>query len=165
MKIFQRLIWLAVLGGVGWWLWTLCFPSPEKQVLKQVARLAASANIAVGDGPITRASKAVSVSSEFATDAEIALDAPGVGPHNLSGREEIHAAALGGFSSLSALHVQFRDATAKVGADRQSAEVDCTAEVSAGDNHEFGVQELRFQFKKIDGDWLITRAETVKPLQ
>jgi hypothetical protein len=37
--------------------------------------------------------------------------------------------------------------------------------VTVGDSKDFGIQELRFQFRKLDGDWLITRAETVKTLQ
>jgi len=37
--------------------------------------------------------------------------------------------------------------------------------VTTGDNKDFDVQELKFQLKRIDGDWLITRAETVKTLQ
>jgi hypothetical protein len=52
-----------------------------------------------------------------------------------------------------------------VAPDKQSAEVTCTAQVNAGDSKDIGIQELRFQLKKIDGDFLITRAETVKTLQ
>ena len=29
---------------------------------------------------------------------------------------------------------------------------------------DFGVQELRFRWKKIDGTWLITKLETIKSL-
>jgi hypothetical protein len=43
--------------------------------------------------------------------------------------------------------------------------VSCTARVNANNSQDFGVQELRFQLRKIEGDWLITRAETVKTLQ
>ena len=32
------------------------------------------------------------------------------------------------------------------------------------DSKDFGVQEMHFQLKKVDGNWLITRAETVKTL-
>ena len=53
---------------------------------------------------------------------------------------------------------------AKVGADKLSAEVSCTLRVTVGNEKDFGVQEMRFQFKKIDGEWLITRVETVKTL-
>jgi hypothetical protein len=165
MKIAFRLVALAALAGLACWLWTVFFPGPEKVVLKKISALAATANISANDSTLARAAKAGSVVSEFANDAEIAFDGAGTGARTLSGRDEIREAALGGFANVSSLQVQFKDTTARVAADKQSAEVNCTARVSTGDSKDFGIQELRFQLKKIDGDWLITRVETVKTLQ
>jgi ketosteroid isomerase-like protein len=165
MKIAFRLGLLAAVAGLGFWLWTIFFPSPEKIVLGKIASLATTANITAADGSITRAGKASSVVSEFTSDAEIALDVTGVGARTLSGRDEIREAAMGGFASVPSLKVQFLDTTARVAPDKQSAEATCTARVSAGDSKDFGIQELHFLLKKIDGDWLITRVETVKTLQ
>ena len=165
MKVASRLVLFALLAGVGFWLWTVLFPSPEKVVLKKIASLAATATISTSDGNITRAAKASNVVGDFSTDAEIVFDISGVGARTLSGRDEIRESAMGGFANVPSMKVRFLDATAKVGADKQTAEVNCTARVNVGDNRDFGIQELRFQFKKIDGDWLITRAETVKTLQ
>jgi hypothetical protein len=160
-----RLVALAVLAGLGFWLWTVFFPSPEKVVLKKVSSLAATATVAAGDSAFSRAAKVSELISYFSTDAEITYDISGVGAGSLSGRDEIREAAGGGFIRVSSLNVQFNDATARVAADKQSAEVSCTAKVSTGDSRDFGIQELRFEFKKIDRDWLITRVETVKTLQ
>jgi len=165
MKIASRLVLFAILAGLGFWLWTVFFPSPEKIVLKKIADLAVTATISAADGNITRAAKASNVVGDFSTDAEIVFDISGVGARTLSGRDEIRESAMGGFANVPSMKVRFLDATAKVGADKQTAEVNCTARVNVGDNRDFGIQELRFQFKKIDGDWLITRAETVKTLQ
>lgn len=165
MKIAFRLVVFAALAGLGFWLWTVLFPSPEKVVLKKVASLAANANISPADGNISRAAKASSVISAFANDAEIVFDVAGVGSHTMSGRDEIREAALGGFANVQSLKVRFMDANARVGADKQTAQVTCTAQVSTGDSRDFGIQELRFQLKKIEGDWLITKVETVKTLQ
>jgi hypothetical protein len=165
MKIAFRLIFIAVAAGLASWLWTVVFPGPEKQVLRQVARLAATANISAGDGNLTRAGKAGNLAGAFAIEAEIVYDVPGVGARTLDGRDEIREAALGAFANLPALKVVFTDATARIGPDQQSGEVTCTARVSAGDSKDFGIQELRFQLKKSGGHWLITRAETVKTLQ
>jgi hypothetical protein len=165
MKMAPRLVLFAILAGLGFWLWTVLFPSPEKVVLKKISSLAATATVSANDSTIARAAKASSVVSDFASDAEIVFDISGMGARTLSGRDEIRESAMGGFANVPSLKVQFLDATAKVGADKQIAEVNCTARVSLGDNKDFGIQELRFQLKKIDGDWLITRAETVKTLQ
>jgi hypothetical protein len=165
MKTAGRLVLLAVLAGLGFWLWTILFPSPEKIVLKKISALAATATVRASDGNLTRATKLSNLISYFSTDAEIVCDVPGLEIRTLSGRDEIRQAAAGGFTQLSTLNVQFFDATAHAAADQQSAVATCTARVSAGDSKDFGIQEMKFQFKKIDHDWLITRAETVKTLQ
>lgn len=165
MKTASRLVLLVAAAGLGGWLWTVLFPSPEKIVLKKIASLAATATVSASDGNITRATKVSNLISYFSTDAEIVCDVPGVEIHSLTGRDEIRQAAAGGFIQLTALNVQFADAVAHVAADKQSAVATCTARVNAGDSKDFGLQEMKFQFRKIDGDWLITRAETVKTLQ
>ena len=165
MKIAIRIVLLALLVGLGFWLWTVLFPSPEKVVLKKISNLAATATINSGDSSIARLGKVSNLISYFSPDAEISYDVPGLGGRSLTGRDEIRETAAGGFAAATSLKVQFLDATARVAADRQSADVSCTARVSTGDSKDFGVQEMRFQFKKIDGDWLITKAETVKTLQ
>jgi hypothetical protein len=164
LKIALRIAGLAILAGVGFWLWTVFFPSPEQAVLKRIAALSATATMGANEGAIVRASKVSSLIGFFSTDAEINYDIPGVGAGSWSGRDEIRESAAGGFSRAAALSVQFMDVIVRVGADRQSAEVSCTARVNTGDSKDLGIQELRFQFKKFDRDWLITRVETVKTL-
>jgi hypothetical protein len=165
MKIAVRLCLLAAAGGLVFWLWTILFPSPENIVLKKMSTLAATASFDAGASTIVRAGKASSVVAMFADDAQIIVDVSGVGPRTLSGREEIREAVMGGFASLRALNVRFLDASPKIGVDKRSAEVTCTAEVHSGESKDFGVQELRFGFRKMDRDWLISRVETVKTLQ
>jgi hypothetical protein len=165
MKIAFRLALLVAAAALGFWLWAVLFPSPEKVVLKKIAGLATTATFSVGDGNITRAAKVANLIGFFAVDAEINLDAPGSATRTLSGRDEIRDTARAGFSSLAALKVEFLDVSVRLGAGKMTADVNCTARVTAGDKKDFGVQEMRFHFKKVDGDWLITRAETVKTLQ
>jgi hypothetical protein len=165
MNLAFRLTLFAVLGALGFWLYTVLFPSPEKVVLKRIASLAATANVSAADGAITRAAKVSDLIGYFSSDAVINYDTSGGGARTVSGRDEIREIAAGGFANVTSLAVKFQDATARVGPDQQSAQVGCTAQVSAGDKKDFGIQELRFQLKKIEGDWLITRVETVKTLQ
>lgn len=165
MKIAIRLVLLAIIAGAGFWLWTVLFPSPQKIVLKKIVSLAAAATVDAADNNLTRAGKAVKLSGFFATDAEIVINMPAAGDHTISGRKEIKERALAGFANISSLKVQFFDATATASPDGQTAAVSCTARVNAGNSKDDGVQELHFQFKKIDGDWLIVRVETVQTLQ
>jgi hypothetical protein len=165
MKIAIRLAQVVALAALGYWLWTVFFPNPEKVVLKRIASLASTATIKAGDGAIVRAAKVSSVIGYFATDAEIQFDTPEVGSRTVTGRDEIREIAAGGFANVHSLSVKFDDATARVAPDKLSADVSCTARVTPGDSKDIGLQELRFKLKKIDGDWLITRVETVKTLQ
>lgn len=165
MKLVTRLVLLAALAGLGYWLWTLFFPNPEKVVLARVARLAAVATIKPSDGALTRANKVSDLIGFFATDAEIHFETMGQSVRTLTGREEIREVAAGGFASANSLSVQFQDATARVGADQRTAVVNCTARVSAGDKTDFGLQELRISLQWVDSHWLVTRMETVRTLQ
>lgn len=165
MKTAFRLVLGMAIAALGFWLWTLLFPGPEKLILRKISNLAGSATFSAKDSTFIRAGKAGNLAGDFSTDAQVSFDAPGQGAQTLSGREEIRETALGGFTRLPALKVEFLDVTVRLGADRQAADVSCTARVTAGDNKDFAVQELHFQLKKVDGDWLITRAETVKTLQ
>jgi len=165
VKIAGRLILVVILAALGFWLYTVFFPNLEKVVLKRVASLAKTVTVTPNDGNITRAAKVSSIISYFSTDAEIHVEGPEIGNKSITGRDEIREIAAGGMANVSSLSVQFDDATAHIGADKQSAEVDCTARVSVKDSKDFGIQELHIQLKKIDGDWLITKVETVKTLQ
>lgn len=164
MKMIFRLALLAAVAALGFWLWTIFFPSPEKAVLKKISGLAATATLRAEDSNLIRAAKAANLAGFFAADARIILNVSDLPNRTLDGREEIRETALGGFANTRVLNVKFLDASVRLGADKQTADVDCTAEVNAGDRKDFGVEELHFQFKKTDGDWLITLVETVKTL-
>ena len=94
----------------------VCFPSPEKVVLKKISQLAALANVGTGDSNLARAGKATQVIGDFANDGEIVVNVPGM-VRTLSGRDEIHDLVMAGFVSVTSLKVQFLDATARIGAD------------------------------------------------
>jgi len=164
MKIVSRLVLLVAAAALGFWLWTILFPSPEKLVLRKISGLAATATIGASDGNITRVTKVSNLIGYFSTDGEISFDVTGYPARTFSGRDEIREAAAIGFNSLTTLNVQFLDVSVRIGTDRQTADVSCTARVFGSEKKDYGVQEMHFQLRKIDGDWLITRAETVKTL-
>jgi hypothetical protein len=141
MKMVFRLVVLAATAALGFWLWTVLFPSPEKAILKKISGLAATATISASDGNIIRATKVGNLIGYFSTDAEISFDVSGYPAHTFSGRDEIREAAAGGFTSLTTLNVQFLDASVRIGADKQTAEVSCTARVYGSDKKDYGVQD------------------------
>ncbi len=164
MKTAFRLVLLAAIAALGFWLWTVLFPGPEKIIRQKIARLAATTTVDAHDSNLTRAVKVGNLIGAFAVAAEISCDVPELGSRTLSGRDEIRDTARAVLAGLTTLKVEFLDVTIHLGADKSTAEVSCTVRVDTGDKRDYGVQEMRFQLKKMDGDWLITRAETVKTL-
>ena len=164
MKIAFRFVLLIAIAALGFWLWTVFFPGPEKVIRGKMASLATTATFGSADSNLNRAAKAANLVGYFSDDAQISLDALGHGVRTISGRDEIREASYAGFAALPALKVEFLDVTVRLGADKQTADVSCTARVFAGNSKDYGVQEMHFQFKRVEKNWLISRVETVKTL-
>jgi ketosteroid isomerase-like protein len=163
MKIIFRPVILIVLAAIGFWLWTIFVPSPEKIVRQRLAELARTATFTDKETPLARAARAQNIVNFFSPDAQLVFDSPAYGRRALSGRDEITeaTAALGSIRSLS---VEFLDMNVSLETDSETADVDLTVKVRAADSKDFDVQEMHFVLKNFDGTWLITRAETVKTL-
>lgn len=163
MKIIFRPVILIVLAALGFWLWTIFVPNPEKIVRQRLAELARAATFTGEETPLNRAARAKKIVGFFSPDAQLVFDSPAYGRRELLGRDEITeaAAGLGGIRSLS---VEFLDMNVSLGTGAQTADVNLTVKVRAADSKEYDVQEMHFILKNHDGTWLITRAETVKTL-
>lgn len=164
MKMITRIILLIMACGLGFWLWTVFFPSPREIALKKITSLAATATVNANDSNLTRAGKAVKLAGFFSTNVEIVVNIPDLAHRTVTGREQVKESAMAGFQQITSLQVQFFDVTATVAPDKQTVDVSCTLKVSANGRKDYGVQELHVRFKKLDGDWLITRVETVQTL-
>jgi hypothetical protein len=164
MKIVLRLVLLAVVIAAGVWLWTILFPSPENIVRKRLAQAAAEASFKSGENPLVSAARAESLTGFFSTNVEVNINVPELGRHDFVGRDEIMRAAAGARSAFGSLKVEFPDMNVTVGPDKLSAVADVTVKVQAAGEKDFAVQEMKFTFQKIGGDWLITRVETVRTL-
>ena len=107
---------------------------------------------------------AQSVAGFFSTNIEVNIDVPGRVQHDFMGRDEITQAALASRSAVSGLKVKFPDISVMVAPDKQSATADVTLDATVSGESDAIVQELKFTFQKIDGQWLITRIETIRTL-
>ena len=164
MKTVSRLVLLAALIAAGVWLWTILYPSPEKIVRKRLAQAASEASFKSGENPLISAARAETLAGFFSTNVEININVPEIGQHDFAGRDEIMQAAAGARAEFSSLKVEFPDMNITVGLDKLSAVADVAVKVQAAGQKDFNVQELKFTFQKIGGDWLITRVETVRTL-
>ena len=164
MKVIIRIVLLAALAALGIWLWTVLFPSPEKVVRRRLTELARTVSSSANESDLTRLAAARSVAGFFAATVELNVDLPELGQHNSMDREEITQLALMGRSRAGGLRVKFPDINITVAPDQQSAVADLTVEANVSGEHDPIVQEMKFTFRKNDGQWLITRIETVRTL-
>ena len=79
MKIVIRLFLLAAVVALGWWLWTVFFPSPERVVLKRMQSLAELLTFKSDISNLGRASRASEFIGYFSVDTEIVVDVPELG--------------------------------------------------------------------------------------
>ena len=163
MKIVFRIVLLAALAALGVWLWTFLFPSPEKVIRKRLTELARTVSSSANESDLARLAAARSVAGFFAATVELNVDLPELGQRTLD-REELTQLALMARSRAGGVHVKFPDITITVAPDKQSAVADLTVEANISGEHDSVVREMKFTLRKTDGQWLITRVETVRTL-
>ena len=162
MKLGRRLVLLLGLAVLGWWLWSVFFPSPEKAIRQHLARTARAASFSANEGPMDRLGKIGEFGQCFSPDAEVKLESPGSGGQSLSGRNDLMRAAGVARTLATALQVEFLDAFLTVASDHQTATVDLIVRATIPGDRDFFVQEMKLFLKRFGRSWQIIRAETVK---
>jgi ketosteroid isomerase-like protein len=164
MQKSLRILCAAALIGLGVWVWQVFFPSAEKAIRSRLAELARTASFKPADGTVPKTLKAQKLPEFFTADAVILLDARGFRPQKISGREEIQQQVTGAMHFLQGLHVEFLDINLTFDPDKRSAIANLTGKAIVDGERDFYVLELNFMLKKVDGEWLIYRVETVKTI-
>jgi hypothetical protein len=164
MKIALRFILFAALAALSIWLWFILFPSPEKVIRKRLTELARTASSSSNESDLARLAAARSVAGFFSTNVELAVELPELARYSFMDRDEIMQAALMARSKIGGLSVKFPDINIAVAPDKQSAVADLTVQANVSGERDPFVQQMKFTFRKIDGEWLIVRVETVRTL-
>ena len=163
MQKSLRFLIAAVLIGLGIWGWRVLFPSPERVIRRRLAALAATASFQPEQGMVLRTYKAGKLIGFFTTDAVINLDSRGYDPRTLTGRDELQQATLAA-SRYDGITIEFLDVNVTLGPYNQTAIANLTARATVEGQRDFFVQEFNFMLKKVGGQWLIYRIESVKTL-
>lgn len=164
MKWISRLLLLAVLGAVAWWLWRVLNPSDELRIKRILVQIADTVSVPAEGKFVGGVLAADRLKGFFIPEAEIAVDVPGEARFNLAGREELQQAYLMARSRYRGLKVEFFDIQVAVAPDHNSAVADLTARArqSTGDLH---VQEMRVNFLRRDDEWRVQRVETTRSIK
>jgi len=162
---WRRFFLLPVVMALGAWGWIALHPGAERLIRRQLEGVSRAASFGPNQGFLAKLSSAQSVADFFATNAEVHIDVPGHQGHVLAGREEIQQAALASRTSVQSLTVTFPDVTVIVNADKESAVADLTLQGRVAGEQEMIVQEMKVALRKINGQWLIVKVESVRTLQ
>jgi len=162
-KIFWLIILMALLA-LGWWGWSAWFPNPRQAIRNRLNQAASLASFTRGEGNIKRALSLQKLSGCFTEDAQITVDIPGVENHTFT-RSELMESGMALKSMAYGLKAELIDVNIELGAGHDSALVDLTLKAKLGNEPEPIWQELKFNLKKINGDWLISRVDTIKTLK
>jgi hypothetical protein len=159
-----RLFLLVVVVALGAWAWIALHPSPERLIRRQLEGVARAASFGSNQGYLSKLSGAQGLADFFSTNVEINIDVPGHEARRLAGREDIQQAALASRAAVQSLIVTFPDITVIVNADKESAVADLILRAQVGGEQDAVVQEMKVTLRKINGQWLIIKVETVRTL-
>lgn len=163
MRIFSRLVLLAVVVVAGGWLWTMLFPSPEKVIRQRLAEIARLASFNTNENPLAALGHAQKLASFCSPTLQVKLAALANVEHAFENREEIAQADLAARAAFGGvLKVEFLDVLLTLAPDKQSAVANLTARMQSGGSSDLNAQEIKFTLTKTDGQWLVTRVETIR---
>jgi cytoskeletal protein RodZ len=164
MKRVVQIILLVALIGLGFWLWTVLFPSPEKVVRSRLNALAKAISFKAGTGSLANAYNAQKAAEFFTIDVDVEVNLTGYEPITLHGRDEVLQIAMAARGRLTSLKVEFPDMNVTFGPNGNTAKVNLTGKATVPGERDISAQEFNFDLKKVDGKWLIYHVETVKTL-
>jgi len=165
MQKSVRIVGAAALIGLGVWAWFILFPSPQKVIRSRLTTLAKTVSFEPGDGAVSRGYSAQKAAGFFTTDIEISVEMRGHSPLHFDGRDEVQQALLAAGRMWRGLKIEFLDINVTLGPDKQTATANLTGKATVVGDREFEVMEFNFYLRKVDGQWLIHRVESVKTLQ
>ena len=165
MKLIVRFIVLAGLLALAVWAWGFFFPTPQRIIEKHLLQLARLGSFSSTDGTFKRLADNERIGFLMARDIHVVLDVPGGRGQTFDNREELLQAVLAARATVKDLRAEFTDIAITLNPDRQSATALLTVTAKIGGEPDLVVEELKFTFKEISDDWLITALETVKPLR
>src|SRR6266850_603959 len=154
----------VILIALGIWIWVTLFPGPEQAIRKRLAELAHLGSFASNEGALAKGLNTQQLAGFFTPDLEVSVDVAGLQRVKLSGRDNLLTAAMAVRGNLSNLKVDLLDINMTFSPDKTTAIVSLTLKVQANGERDFTPQEMKFTMKKVNGEWLIREAQTVKTL-
>ena len=165
MKLVVRSLLLVGLLALGYWAWTIWFPNPKVEIRHRLERLAQLASFGSDEGALSKLAGAQKLARFFSETVQIKVAVPGVEEYDFDNRDELIQAVVAARSAVKSLKARFSDMNIEVTPGKGEAIVDLTLNADIGDDKDSVWEGLKFSLKKIHGDWLVTRIDTVNLLK
>ena len=162
LKRIARFAILAAVVLLAFLAYQKLFPSDEKKIRKLLDSVAETVSFDAKEGNLSKVAAMTKFGGYFSADAVLTLHTPGGGVQEIRGRDELVELAKAVRWKLTSANVEFLDVTVAVDPSEESATSSLTAKATIAGEKDFFVQELKFSFKKLDGEWRITQVETVR---
>jgi hypothetical protein len=164
MKQIVRLlvVILALAGAWGTWVWF--HPAPEKAIRQQLAKLSDSLVSKPNEGNFARVAAMNRTLSFFTTDVLINGEGMARMGETIQGKTELQQALFVARKQLEG-EIDFSDVRVQVVPGETNATATFTAVGHLAGQADPYTQDIKAQFKNIDGTWLISRVDpvTLKP--
>jgi hypothetical protein len=164
-KLVPIVLALALLGIAGCRVFQILFPGDEAKILKLLDELNQAVSAKASTKPLSQMRNAAHLAGFFTTDVEIRAKGPGGGVQRISGRTQLQQVALTAQSMSGGLNLRFEDIVLDLGSEEYAVTCRLTAIATRGGDPNPWVQILQFDFKEVDGDWMIARVETVDAVE
>jgi hypothetical protein len=152
---------LLVGSAVSYRWWT----SPERQIRRVLAGVAEGLSHDAPASGLGAVAAVAALQEYFSTDVSIESARPTA---VINGRDAVLATAARLRSTLPSMRVEFVDLQITLGADNESADVDCTAMATLQDRagqQSVDAREVIIAMRIADGRWVITRARAIEVLE
>jgi hypothetical protein len=164
LKLAKRLL-LMVGFALLVWVAMRHFTSDEQKLKSFLTKLAATASVKTDENLIGRVVKAERVIGFFADAVSLEIEGPRDVMPSIQNKTDIQQSMMALYQQTRELDVKFLDILIKVGADQQKASAFTTVVVRVtGEAQPYG-QELKINFEKHQGRWLITHVQAIQTIQ
>lgn len=165
MKSKFWLITLVIVLPVGYLLWGKLFPGDDVLIRRQMDAIAQAASFPADEAPLAKIGNAAKLANCFTADGEVDVEPWGYRRIVVKGRDELRQAALGARNAVASLTVGLENLEVTLGPGENEATVQLSMVGRTSQQTEQQSQPMRFELRKVDGQWLIHRATTVEYLK
>jgi len=162
MKTAVRLVLLGLVLALGYWAWTFFFPSPKKIIRQHLEQMAKLASFTEREGALAKLANGQKLAAFFDEHVEFRVEAPGMENHTFESRSDLTEAIIAARNVARSVHVELFDISVEVTPGNQEAIANAAMRGDLSGQKDALVEQLKFNFKKKDGQWLVSAVVSEK---